>query len=42
MKAQAPHRNPLVAAVMKKAVRKHGKSGKAQRQADRIKLHKEY
>lgn len=33
-----PHRNPLVAAVMRKPVRRHGKSNKARRRADKVAL----
>lgn len=38
MKVAAPHRNPLVAAVMKKGVRRHGRTTKAQRRADKVAL----
>ncbi len=33
-----PRRNPLVAAVMKKGVRRHGRTTKAQRRADKVAL----
>lgn len=36
-----PHRNPLVAVVMKKSVRRHGKSNKAARKAARQDLRRD-